>query len=445
MNQTPKYFSPSAIATAEGCIASWYHQYLGGRRAPPTKANEFGSRGHAIYERYYRGLDVDWSGPVGSVAAHALHTQLPYRESVHFAHPERAIGGAHWPGWVLLRPDGDVEKLTSEGIRSDEKPGMAVLIDGAPFAGFLDLTVALTHAEIDRIGAQHVRGTAGILLVDYKFTSDLKYAKDVATLDQDTAAALYVLDSMLRYGVTIMPCRWSYAQTRGAHREKPVDFVISKQRAYDILGSKVPLIRKLQTIRDVKDAPCNPDACYRYNQMCYQHVSRGGACQAEQRVSIAMPRFGDSIMAKTADQIANEERLKNLFAKSTVTPPPADDAELEDAEDEATDESAEAEEAPPPPVAEPPKPPPVRKPRAPKASPVAEPPAPELVRPATVPPPAPVGVPAPSMAGLAENYAALAELCRRAVELAAAADELVKVRSEIDRLTAMIDGLRGRA
>lgn len=438
MNQTPKYFSPSAIATAEGCIASWYHQYIGGRRAPPTKANEFGSHGHALYERYYRWLDVDWSGPVGSVAAHALHTQLPYYESVHLARPELAIGGPHWPEWALLRPDGDREILRPDGCRDGSKPGMAVLIDGAPFAGFSDLTVCLTNAEIDRIGARHATDARGFLLVDYKFTSDLKYAKDADTLSQDTAAALYALDAIHRFSLDAIACRWSYAQTRGAHRAKPVDFALSKGQAYDVLASKVPLIRRLQTIRDVKDAPCNPDACYRYNQLCYQHVSRGGACQAEQRVSIAMPTFGAITMAKTAEQIANEERLKNLFAKASVAPPPAEEVEGEEGEDEAAEEEpAEVEEAPPPP------PPPVRKPRAVKAA-VTPAPTP-AVTPAPTPVATPAPTPAPSMAGLAENYAALSALCKRADELAGAAEELVRVRSEIDRLTAMIDGLRGRA
>ena len=416
------YHSPSSIALAERCERAWYHAYVDGIRSPGSVATELGGAVHKVGEAYYRRLTgaqaPDWASRAGQIFTSALHL-LPDPSKV-VAYPEEALGGP-WCGddRVLLRPDGDVTTFGADGCRDDAKPGRAIVIDGCRYAGFRDLVVSGDDHDWREIGAEHALCNEFVLF-DYKTSANpRRYGKTPAQLVEDFAANLYAIDVARQWDLDFVPCRWPYISTKGSQRMAiPVDFTVEVSRALDVVASRTPLVRRIDSFTRPEDAVCNTAACADYGG-CPYHVSKGGPCKAQRKVSafIMARSKGQITMALTPEQQARFDALKakrkgaaaapEATAPTEIPPPPAEEEDTQpDVGGPVEEETPVRATLPPTPIAPPRK---AKAPAAPKATPA----------------PAASGVVDPQViatlaAAVAEAQAAVDEILSRASGLAEA-------------------------
>jgi hypothetical protein len=313
------YHSPSSIATGRRCRRAWAYAYLAGLRDPEVPWHEdmaaglregvtarqrstaLGKAMHAAAESWYRGETVEWSTFPAQVFLSGAHL-LPHPDRVHAVHVERAIGAAPMPAGV-----------------SDHAPPTRLQVHGVWFAGYADLLVS-APAEFVRM---RVDAPDGWLLVDYKSTASVaRYALTPEALAADVQCNLYALDAMTRLGLDELPARWVYFETKRKRQAAPVDVLVTRKRALEVLQPAAELARELDAIVDVDEAPCNTDACADYGG-CVYHVSVGGPCLARRSIGKSIAKGNKSMSPEM------QKKLDALKAQQAggAAPPPADETE----------------------------------------------------------------------------------------------------------------------
>jgi hypothetical protein len=174
------------------------------------------------------------------------------------------------------------------------------------WAGYRDLVVS-APAEFVRLGIDAPDGWA---LIDHKSSANIaSYAHTPATLYDDGQANLYAYATCLDQGIQSLPARWVYYETKKVRRAAPVDTTISLEVAGQHVEEASGRARELDTIRDERDAPCNPLACGEYGG-CSFHKTAGGPCDAQRS-------FGALIQArvkKDSNKMGLPAAVTNRFA-----------------------------------------------------------------------------------------------------------------------------------
>jgi len=424
------YHSPSSIATGANCPLAWYYCYHAGLREadipwadieagrvvanPRQRGASIGKAVHAELEAWYgfgHGGTPDWASTPGQIAA----AMVPYLPD-----PKRC-------DVVLVeQPIGDV----STGLELP-RPPTALVVHGVRWGGFKDLVAWPDDAEAARLGL----APGEPILIDFKTTSDLKWAKAVDVLRRDPQACVYALDVMRLAERDDVQCRWVYGQSKGRPRGHAVDFRLTRAEAEAALEGPAATAKKLDAIEVYADAVPNTRGCQAYLMPdrrrdrqpddppwaggCQYHVTAGGPC---------------AVRRSTIGFVALASKLETKRSNQPMANPPPIDPELQKAFNQLAT-AAKAPPAAPAPVASPP-------------AAVASAPAPAVeAEPAPAPAPAPkrrgrpkkAAEPAPAADGLAamlaeyqaKAAAAEAHVAELEASLAAARDELASIKAAI--------------
>ncbi len=286
-------------------------------RGPVTtrrRSTALGKAMHSHLESWYRGAEPAWDSYPAHVALAGL---------AHLPHPSRTWAECEAPiGNVPLPPLGD------------GKPTVALAVHGVLWAGLVDLT-AFAPDEWRRLG---VTAPHGLGVIDYKSTASIsQYAPTPAALRDAIQANLYGAATCQRFGLTRVPERFVYFETKLVRKAAAVDTTIELSRALDVLGPCAELARDLDRIATPEDAPQNTSACNAYGPPdkvnCPHHTSNGGTCPAQARSQFAQVRARkSSIMAidpKVAERFA---AIQTKGAAAPVAPAPAPEPEPEQIE-----------------------------------------------------------------------------------------------------------------
>lgn len=214
----------------EGCQRKYWWAYVVGLEEPASKAQQFGTRGHAYQERYLKHGEVPDSRTREGVVAQSGLAHLPA------------------PG--------------TPGLRVEESFELRFELDGRELAitGTKDFYVAPTD-PVQRV----------MLLGDHKFVKDLKWAMSEAQLADDVQANLYSYDNFLRYRpdfprLDLMANRWIYYQKEGPRASVPTNVVRTFADVAEYFDGKiVPALRDMRAMVEEKprlqDVPYNEGMC----------------------------------------------------------------------------------------------------------------------------------------------------------------------------------------
>jgi len=442
---TRPYHSPSSIALGLNCQHAYALQYIDGKRdadlpwreefttlkwdhglglfvLPRTgervtaaqRGASLGKALHATAERWYepaRGV-ADWGWFPGQVLASGKHL-LPEPSAIERVVIEQPIGDTD------LYADGRVGM--AEALRAG-KPTTAIEVEGILWSGFVDLE-AHGGDELARLG---ITAPDGVAIIDYKSTSKIEsYALTRDELLKDPQAALYAIAVGRKLGLTSVPERWVYFESKAKRRALPIDVTAELSRALDVIGPCADLARELDMISHSGDAPKNLSACKKYGPPdrinCRRHISNGGTCDAKHK------RFGAPIQLVVkkkeihdmATQISNEERKAKFEARraalaaeaeaaktsgSVAIDEAAEEPEAEAADEEPTDEAETVEPTPA-----------TAKPATAKPAPAAKPVAAKAVKPAEGSQAATIAALAAELAAADKARAEVLERLRKAV------------------------------
>jgi hypothetical protein len=360
------YHSPSSIKLGLDCPFAWALQYIDGNRDPNIEWREeftelkwdFGANAFVLP----RTGEKVTAAQRGSALGLGLHATAE-----RYYDPKRGAPDWNWfPGQVLasgrhLLPEpGAIERVVIEAQIGDEplpvrehtrlgQPTTAIRVEGILWSGFIDLE-AHGGDELRRLG---IVAPDGMAVLDYKSTSNI--AERALTRDEllrDPQAALYAIAVGRRLGLSSVPERWVYFESKKVRRALPVDVTAELSRAHDVIGPCADLARELDMITNSAGARKNTDSCNKYGNPdrinCRHHVENGGTCDARRRrfgqvvqLHNKKPEIVDAMAEITAEERkANFEKKKaELAAKKAGAAASAPAQEPEPSEPEADAES----------------------------------------------------------------------------------------------------------
>jgi hypothetical protein len=334
------------------CPRKWGFAYIEGDREPDTDSTLLGTTVHKILQAYVeRGLKIDGTTKEGAIA----QAGLPWMPQ--------------------------------------------------PFTGKCE-----EHFQIDR-GSVILHGYIdwnGGAVLDYKTTSDFKWAKTPETLATDTQALLY---GAAKIEGDSIPLRWLYLRTKGKPASRAVDTSLSRTHLETAL---VGLTEKAETLATLKAMridplllPANPQACFAYQRLCH-YAHKCNLTPLERIQQMTIPIGKDALLASLQQKALGAQSvtapstalpglpgLPSVPPQTTAAPvilpppppvqvalPPATTPTIEQLQAMLAAAQAQAPATPaPPPVAPPPvAPPPVAPPPVAQAPVAPPPPAPEAKR-----------------------------------------------------------------
>lgn len=292
-----RYHSPSSIALGERCAHAWALRYVGGWREPDVTWAEIeagapheprqrslalGKAVHAVLEEWYRGGDPDWESLPGQIAHSGLHL-LPHRDACHEVFVEEPIGREALPPPPpppppATRRDALRQYRSLVVATQGGAPAVGLRVHGVMWAGFRDLLVRPTAAELRRLGLDPDR--VKWLQIDHKSCANIdRYALRADELREDPQCNLYAIDLAERLGLERVHSRWVYYESKRVRRAAATDVEIVPADAYEVMRPRAGLAWELDKITRVEDAPRNLQACGDYGgRPC--HISAGGPCDA---------------------------------------------------------------------------------------------------------------------------------------------------------------------
>lgn len=296
MSQIRLHESASSVKLWRRCQLAGYYRYVLGIRTPeypwemyaagktPPEAKRgraaaLGKAVHAVGEAWFR----DSIAPSGG----SLPGRIYLSGVQHLPHPDECLRAE-------VESPGGCEQAGDHLVRR---------MHGVAWAMYRDLIVW------PRAEAAHRLGLSTPTLVDYKTTSNFRYAGTPESLADDLAVCLYAL-SMIHggevYDVTV-PCRWLYLLTRGATRmSRPVDFTAELSRSEDVVGQAAEeVLSTYSQIREESDACPNLEACSDYGG-CEFGPQFGGPCKAASALTIGLRK-----VALSPEQKARAERFRS--------------------------------------------------------------------------------------------------------------------------------------
>ena len=240
------YVSPSQVSTFLACGKQWGFEKLLGRPRPESPKMAFGKEVHAVLEAYLLDGAPFPRTPAGRVAAQAVR-----------------------PDWI---PPPRSPGVIGETELAGPLPGFPPGVECSMYADVLD--------------AREYRTTGRVVVVDYKTTSDLRWAKTEAELASDPQALMYAAWA-IREGAREVLCRWIYLaatnpqtgprEPRGA---RAVEVVVRPGPALmEAMGPTLEAVREIARLRGEGGAPADVVAgidgdttsCARYGGCPHRH------------------------------------------------------------------------------------------------------------------------------------------------------------------------------
>jgi hypothetical protein len=251
-----------------GCARKWVFRYLLGLKTPQHPAAALGEDvDTGQLQPYLRdGRPFDFTRPSGEIAASGLA--------------------------FLPKP-----KTNSLEVQKHFVIPSPTLIEGEPvgiqFQGYIDLWLP--------------RGMTGDaetpLVIDFKTTSDLKWAKSEEDLKTDTQAQLYAFAAAYLTRKRTVDLTWIYLQTRGARKAKRVHLQVTADQAAEQFARINDVALEMKTARDANPSPLelppNPDACESY-----------GGCPYRDRCNLSPAQ----VIAAVAAKEERKESMSNTAA-----------------------------------------------------------------------------------------------------------------------------------
>jgi hypothetical protein len=278
--------SASQISTFDDCQRKWAWRYIAKIETPPHPSAVLGTEVHDTQLAPYLrdGRAFDYTRDSGHIAAAGL-AYLPTPQL---------------PGLVVER--------------HFEMPSPTHLFG---YQGYIDLWVPDSEM-LPGLGVYNAPA-----VVDFKTTSDLKWAKTPETLATDVQAQLYATWAMFSTGARTVDLVWIYMQTRGAHKARRVHLRVNGEQVFEqfkVIDRKGLAIHNIRKDADGKDAdtypltlPPNPSACNSYGGCPYQH-----------KCNLSPSEFIESLSPKETIMSANS-LLERMKAKRTqvvgINPP----------------------------------------------------------------------------------------------------------------------------
>jgi RecB family exonuclease len=156
--------SASQIQKVRRCKRAYAFEYVEGFRSPSSPKQQFGTDVHAHLENWIKSASLPDDTPAGQLAKMAIS-----KEEI---------------------PAPDMRLLTEHNFVYRWSEDVDV-------GGFIDLMVP---PELSKHGAP--------LIIDYKTTSDLRWAKTPEQLENDEQAILYAIEAMMKFNARIVDAKW---------------------------------------------------------------------------------------------------------------------------------------------------------------------------------------------------------------------------------------------
>lgn len=282
------HLSPSQLDTFKRCRRKWAFGYIDRIERPANAKLEFGTEVHSTLEEYV--LTGNWIGADDAIAVAKLGLR-----------------------------DGGLPPPCEEVLVEQE---IDLAIEGGKVVGFVDLVLP-----------------SPLQVIDYKTTSDLRFAKTEATLREDPQAVIYSKWAIDTFKADAVRCRWLYFAARGkdrprtphAFREVKLDW--SRAEVETAWRSLLPIFADMIDLKtrctSAEQVEANDSACSDYGGCPFVH-----SCSAAKRWSLGgldsvcrksgtevdMPSLMDVIRE---GQNKGKDKASTNATPATKAPPPA--------------------------------------------------------------------------------------------------------------------------
>ena len=246
--------SASQIKTYRACPTKWSYDKLSGLKSPKGsgKGAAFGSMVHTHLERYgLKEMLPPSDEPAGKVALRVIAG----------GHVPIGVDGVYYEG---MDPVGRMAPLCRNSL---PRPGMFFLSSGRE-----DVTLVGYIDQLD------VRDPTVPVVVDYKTTSNLKYALTTDELMSDPQAVLYALYAFATHPAQKVIVRFVYVHVK--NRTEPGKVVL-REITYtpeSILPYTAGLVSDVSAMADAHatrpDMPKNTERCYDYGGCPWMSVCK---------------------------------------------------------------------------------------------------------------------------------------------------------------------------
>lgn len=163
---TRRKISASQVNKLRQCKRAYAFEYVEGFRPPPSPKQQFGTDVHAYLEAWIKTGTLPDDTPAGELAKMAITKEL-----------------IPTPDSLLLTEHDFVYSWDAE----------------VDVGGFIDLLIPPELSDKDTP-----------TVIDYKTTSDLRWAKTVPQLESDPQAILYAIEAMIKFNRPVVFAKWVY-------------------------------------------------------------------------------------------------------------------------------------------------------------------------------------------------------------------------------------------
>jgi RecB family exonuclease len=266
--------SASQIQLYRDCARKWAFRYLAGLKTPQHPAAALGEEVDTYQLQPYLRDDrpFDFTKPSGEIAASGL-VYLPKPKSNKLEVQKHFV----IPSPTFIEVDGKKEPI------------------GIKFQGYIDLWMPEGNGT-----------TTNLTIIDFKTTSDLKWAKSEEDLKTDVQAQLYAFAGMYLTRKPVADLAWVYFQTRGARRAKQTQLRVTADHAAEQFQRIDNIAIEMKGVRDQNpnplDLPANPEACEAYGGCPYR--DRCNLSPAQVIAAIAAKEERVEIMSNAGSMLA---------------------------------------------------------------------------------------------------------------------------------------------
>jgi hypothetical protein len=295
------FVSASQISAFEDCQRKWAWRTIAKISSPPTKAAALGTEVDSEQlQPYLRdGREFDYTRESGYIAASAL-AYLP---------PPQSKGLVVQKKFIMPSPSWAKRAFAYLGYKDLWLPVSSVLPGIKAPETCQAHEDCRDHPELGRACAGSIDIPA---VVDFKTTSDLKWAKDEEALRTDPQAVIYAMNALFETEAPAVDLVWIYMRTRGARKAQRTHLRVYREEVaerfavVDRVGLQIANTRAVCT--DPLTLPPNPDACSKYGGCPYRdkcNLSPSEILNTSVALSRLPPIGALSNMASTADVLAN--------------------------------------------------------------------------------------------------------------------------------------------
>lgn len=253
---------------AEGCLRKYWYRYPGGKKEPPTKNQERGTRGHSEVAAYHQNGNRNF-GPLVSRGTFML---LP-------PGPDLLV---EWD--ILKRPGMHYPDPLAEAHSPQLLKDAPVKLAGVPLLGAIDLSHGrcINQGAEDPSQSKDPDGTVEV--IDWKFVGDDRFLKTPETLKKTTQMASYAeWVWQVRPETSFVRLSHGYFPERGRARKVTVlvkreDIAPQVEHAAGVVRSIARAVRE----NDPDQVDANLAACDKYGGCFHRSY-----CKAPMRKALA--------------------------------------------------------------------------------------------------------------------------------------------------------------